>query len=59
MSTSAPNAAETDLELLERIKSGEDRALGELYDRHGAVMYSLAKSIVSEPADAEEVVADV
>ena len=58
MSISALNAAETDLELMERIRRGEDRALGELYDRHGRVMYSLARSIVSEPADAEEVVAD-
>lgn len=58
MSTSSLNAAGTDLDLIERIRDGDDRALGELYDRHGAVMYSLARSIVSEPADAEEVVAD-
>ena len=58
MSTSTLNAGGTDLELMERIRAGDDRALGELYDRHGAVMYSLARSIVSEPADAEEVVAD-
>ena len=58
MSANELNAAETDLELMERIRSGEDRALSDLYDRHGAVMYSLARSIVSEPADAEEVVAD-
>ena len=58
MSTSALNEVGTDLELMGRIRKGEDRALGELYDRHGAVMYSLARSIVSEPADAEEVVAD-
>ena len=55
MSTSPLNAGRVDLELIE---GGDDRALGELYDRHGAVMYSLARSIVSEPADAEEVVAD-
>ena len=58
MPPSALNAAGTDLELIERIQGGDDRALGELYDRHGPVMYSLARSIVSEPADAEEVVAD-
>ena len=58
MSTSPLNAGRVDLELMERIEGGDDRALGELYDRHGAVMYSLARSIVSEPADAEEVVAD-
>ena len=58
MSTSPLNAGRVDLELMERIEGGDDRALGELYDRHGAVMYTLARSIVSEPADAEEVVAD-
>ena len=58
MSTSALNAGRADLELMDRIQRGDDQALGELYDRHGAAMYSLARSIVSEPADAEEVVAD-
>ena len=58
MSTSALNAAGTDPDLVDRIREGDDHALGELYDRHGAVMYSLARSIVSDPADAEEVVAD-
>ena len=58
MSTTALKAGQSDSALIERIREGDDRALGELYDRHGAVMYSLARSIVSEPADAEEVVAD-
>ena len=58
MSISTLNAGGTDLELMERIRGGDDQALGEFYDRHGVVMYSLARSIVTEPADAEEVVAD-
>ena len=37
---------------------GEDRALGELYDRYGKTVYALALAIVREPADAEEVVVD-
>src|SRR5687768_5772824 len=53
LSTSA-----TDAELVARLASGEERALGELYDRHTAVAYGLARAIVRDPADAEEVVAE-
>src|SRR5207245_1640594 len=41
-----------------RLAVGDERALGELYDRHGTMAYSLALAIVRERADAEEVVAD-
>src|SRR5881628_917029 len=44
--------------LVERMARRDERALGELYDRHGGTMYSLALAIVGERADAEEVVAD-
>jgi RNA polymerase sigma-70 factor (ECF subfamily) len=48
----------TDAELLSRLALGEERALGELYDRHSATAYSLARAIVRDAADAEEVVAE-
>lgn len=48
----------TDAELVARLALGEDRALAELYDRHSAVAFSLARAIVRDVADAEEVVAD-
>jgi len=38
--------------------AGDERALGELYDRHGTTVYALARAIVGERADTEEVVAD-
>lgn len=38
--------------------TGDERALGDLYDRHGAMAYALALAIVGERADAEEAVAD-
>ena len=44
--------------VLSRLIAGDERALGELYDLYGGLAYSLACSLVSEPADAEEVVAD-
>lgn len=48
----------TDAELIARLALGEDRALAELYDRHSPVAFSLARAIVRDVADAEEVVAD-
>ena len=44
--------------LVSRLIAGDERALGELYDRHGGMAYSLACAIVPDPADAEEVVAE-
>lgn len=44
--------------LVERMSAGDERALGDLYDRHGSTVYALAVAIVRERADADEVVAD-
>ncbi|MEP7324422.1 MAG: sigma-70 family RNA polymerase sigma factor [Gemmatimonadota bacterium] len=45
-----------DLPLIQRIASGDERAVGELYDRYGAVLYAVTFRILGERADAEEVV---
>jgi RNA polymerase sigma-70 factor, ECF subfamily len=58
MTLSAPSAGLTDLELLSRLIAGDERALGTLYDRHGAMSFALASAIVGDSADAEEVVAE-
>ena len=50
---------EPDGALVARIAAADERALGELYDRHGEMAYALALAMVREGADAEEVVADV
>lgn len=47
-----------DRELVRRMTTGDEQALGALYDRHGRLVYALAYAIVGEAADAEEVVAD-
>ena len=44
--------------IVQRLAAGDEAALAELYDRHGRLAYSLACSIVADPSDAEEVVAD-
>lgn len=58
MATGQPGAPIPDRALVERMEAGDERALGELYDRHGRMAYALAYAIVGERADAEEVVAD-
>jgi RNA polymerase sigma-70 factor, ECF subfamily len=48
----------SDEELLAAIAGGDERALGDLYDRYGRVAYGLALRIVRDPALAEDAVQD-
>jgi len=45
-----------DLALLRRIAAREQEALGELYDRYGALLLGLATRVLGRPGEAEEVV---
>ena len=47
-----------DRELVARAAGGDDRAMTDLYDRYGAVLYTIAYRVVGQRADAEEVVVD-
>ncbi len=47
---------ETDRGLVGRMARGDDRALGDLYDRYAPRLFSLALRMLGERADAEEVV---
>lgn len=58
MASFSQTAATADAALVARVVAGDERALGELYDRHGSMVYGLAYAIVRDPADAEEVAAD-
>ena len=53
----APRASGADDgQLVAEAARGEERAIGQLYDRYGAVLYAVAYRIVGQRADAEEVV---
>lgn len=53
---SATQAPPADLSLVQRIAAGDERAVAELYDRYGSVLYAVAYRILGERADAEEAV---
>jgi RNA polymerase sigma-70 factor (ECF subfamily) len=50
---------DADRQEMERLAAGDGSAIGGLYDRHGASVYSLASRILSNRADAEDVVQEV
>src|SRR5436190_12726184 len=52
-------AAEADRAALGRMARGDADALGEVYDRHARLLYSLALRIVKLQADAEDVLQEV
>ena len=54
---SSSGAGEPDRQLVTRMQSGDADAIGQLYDRHGGLAYSIAFSILSNSADAEDAVA--
>ena len=56
---SQSETAGADREALQRVARGDHDALGELYDRHGRLMYSLALRIVRDQGEAEDVIQDV
>jgi RNA polymerase sigma-70 factor (ECF subfamily) len=58
MASQPQPTATPDRLLVTRMAAGDERALGELYDRHSATAYALAFAMVGVAADAEEIVAD-
>ncbi|HEX5608152.1 MAG TPA: hypothetical protein VFY96_16625, partial [Candidatus Binatia bacterium] len=48
-------AAADQTELIERLKSGDQRALETIFDLYSVKLYNVALRILGEPADTEEV----
>ncbi len=48
-----------DSELVDRIAGREEAALAELFDRYAGLLLALARRIVADPADAEEILQEV
>jgi RNA polymerase sigma-70 factor (ECF subfamily) len=58
MAASSPAGKRFDSDLIAKAASGDERAMAELYDRYGRVLYAVAYRIVGQRADADEVVLD-
>jgi RNA polymerase sigma-70 factor (ECF subfamily) len=54
-----PVRRESDEGLIRRILSGDEVALGVLYDRYGGRVYSVAKRILQDDGAAEEILQDI
>jgi RNA polymerase sigma-70 factor (ECF subfamily) len=50
-----PSEITTDLNLLRRIATRDESAIGELYDRHSRLVFGVITRILRSPSDAEEV----
>jgi RNA polymerase sigma-70 factor, ECF subfamily len=57
-STAPGHTPNGDTGLIARAAGGDERAMAELYDRYGQVLFAVAYRIVGQRADAEEVVLD-
>ena len=55
----APSASASDLELLDRIRQGDQTALDALYGRYASAVYSLVWKILQNTEEAEDVALDV
>lgn len=49
----------SDIQLLIAIADCDGQALGQFYDRHGGLVYTVALHLTHNPAQAEEIVLDV
>ncbi|HTV08433.1 MAG TPA: sigma-70 family RNA polymerase sigma factor [Candidatus Aquilonibacter sp.] len=52
----APNQ---DLQLLDRVRRGDEQAMAALYDRYSKVVYSISLRVLRDPAAAEDILQDV
>lgn len=53
------SADTSDVELVKRLQSGEQTALSLLYDRYGALVYTIALRLLKKPTEAEDLTQEI
>jgi RNA polymerase sigma-70 factor (ECF subfamily) len=56
---SASTSAASDALLMERVRSNDQMAMAEVFDRYGGLVYSVALRVLKEPAQAEDVMQEI
>jgi RNA polymerase sigma-70 factor (ECF subfamily) len=56
---SARFTAAEDQPLLDRLRSKDEKAMADLFDRYGSMVYSVALRVLKDPANAEDVMQEV
>ena len=51
--------ADQDAQLLDRVRRGDEQAMGAIYDRYSKIVYSVALRVLRDSASAEDVLQDV
>jgi len=59
LSTAEPKNAAADSFLVSAIRSGDERAMTELYDRYSPLVYSVALRVLADTGNAEDVLQEV
>lgn len=59
MSSADPKAVTTDLALVTAVRSGDQAAMGVLYDRYSSVVYAVALRVLGDTGAAEDVLQEV
>lgn len=57
--TRHPRDSKADLELMRRVATGDQSAIGDLYDRFGSLVYRMAYQTMPTRADAEDAVQEI
>ena len=55
----ARGGSEQDIQLLDRVRRGDEDAMAALYDRYSKIVYSVSLRVLRDPAAAEDVLQDV
>lgn len=59
MFAAAPNVISTDATLVSAIRSGDDQAMAQLYERYSPIVYSVALRVLGDTASAEDILQEV
>jgi RNA polymerase sigma-70 factor (ECF subfamily) len=59
LSSADPKAVTTDLTLVTAVRSGDQAAMGSLYDRYSSVVYAVALRVLGDTGAAEDVLQEV